>query len=44
MANAAGWMSEPPNVWSRAWIRVAGLSLTGIFFVQLANMTFRHAR
>jgi hypothetical protein len=40
MANAAGWMSESPNVWSRAWIRVAGLSLTGIFFVQLANMTF----
>ena len=40
MANAAGWMSEAPNVWSRAWIRVAGLSLTGIFFVQFANMTF----
>lgn len=39
MANAAGWMSESPNVWSRIWIRVAGLSLTGIFFVQIANMT-----
>lgn len=39
MVNAAGWMSESPNVWSRAWIRVAGLSLTGIFFVQVANMT-----
>jgi hypothetical protein len=39
MANAAGWMSESPSVWSRAWIRVAGLSLTGIFFVQVANMT-----
>lgn len=40
MANAAGWMSESPNVWSRIWIRVAGLSLTGIFFVQIANMSF----
>jgi len=39
MANAAGWMSESPSVWSRVWIRVAGLSLTGIFFVQVANMT-----
>lgn len=40
MANAAGWMSESPNIWSRIWIRVAGLSLTGIFFVQIANMSF----
>jgi len=38
MANAAGWMSETPNIWSRIWIRVAGLSLTGIFFVQISNM------
>ncbi|HEX6219717.1 MAG TPA: hypothetical protein VF115_01345, partial [Acidimicrobiia bacterium] len=38
MANVAGWMSESPNIWSRIWIRVAGLSLTGIFFAQLANM------
>lgn len=38
MANVAGWMSESPNVWSRIWIRVAGLSLTGIFFAQTANM------
>ncbi len=38
MANVAGWMSESPNVWSRIWIRVAGLSLTGIFFAQIANM------
>lgn len=40
MANVAGWMSESPNIWSRIWIRVAGLSLTGIFFAQLANMGF----
>lgn len=40
MANVAGWMSESPNIWSRIWIRVAGLSLTGIFFAQTANMTF----
>lgn len=40
MANVAGWMSESPNVWSRIWIRVAGLSLTGIFFTQAANMSF----
>lgn len=40
MANVAGWMSESPNVWSRIWIRVAGLSLTGIFFAQIANMGF----
>lgn len=40
MANVAGWMSEAPNVWSRIWIRVAGLSLTGIFFAQLGNMAF----
>lgn len=40
MANVAGWMTESPNVWSRIWIRVAGLSLTGIFFAQAANMTF----
>lgn len=40
MANVAGWMTESPNVWSRIWIRIAGLSLTGIFFVQIANMTF----
>jgi hypothetical protein len=40
MANVAGWMSEAPNVWSRIWIRVAGLSLTGIFFAQVANMGF----
>lgn len=39
MANVAGWMTESPNVWSRIWIRVAGLSLTGIFFVQMANMS-----
>ncbi|HUG09333.1 MAG TPA: hypothetical protein VMP13_10645 [Acidimicrobiia bacterium] len=39
MANVAGWMSESPNVWSRIWIRVAGLSLTGIFFSQIANMS-----
>jgi hypothetical protein len=38
MANVAGWMSESPNVWSRIWVRVAGLSLTGIFFAQIANM------
>ena len=38
MANVAGWMSEAPNVWSRIWIRVAGLALTGIFFAQAANM------
>jgi hypothetical protein len=38
MANVAGWMSETPNVWSRVWVRVAGLSLTGIFFAQIANM------
>ncbi|MFZ0015008.1 MAG: hypothetical protein WAL25_12935 [Acidimicrobiia bacterium] len=38
MANVAGWMSEAPNVWSRIWMRVAGLSLTGIFFAQAANM------
>jgi hypothetical protein len=40
MANVAGWMSEKPNVWSRIWIRVAGLALTGIFFAQIANMSF----
>ena len=40
MANVAGWMSDSPNVWSRIWVRVAGLSLTGIFFAQLANMAF----
>lgn len=39
MANVAGWMSESPNVWSRIWIRVAGLSLTGIFFAQISNMS-----
>jgi hypothetical protein len=39
MANVAGWMSESPNVWSRIWIRVAGLSLTGIFFTQISNMS-----
>ncbi len=39
MANVAGWMSESPNVWSRIWIRVAGLSLTGVFFTQVANMS-----
>ena len=39
MANVAGWMTESPNVWSRIWVRVAGLSLTGIFFVQIANMS-----
>lgn len=39
MANVAGWMTESPNVWSRIWIRIAGLSLTGIFFVQMANMS-----
>lgn len=38
MANVAAWMSESPNVWSRIWIRVAGLSLSGIFFAQAANM------
>lgn len=40
MANVAGWMSESPNIWSRTWIRVGGLSLTGIFFAQIANMSF----
>lgn len=40
MANVAGWMSESPNVWSRIWMRVAGLSLTGIFFAQVSNMAF----
>lgn len=40
MANVAGWMSERPNVWSRIWVRVAGLALTGIFFAQVANMAF----
>jgi len=40
MANLAGWMSETPNVWSRIWIRVAGLSISGIFFAQIANMSF----
>lgn len=40
MANVAGWMGDSPNVWSRIWVRVAGLSLTGIFFAQLANMAF----
>jgi hypothetical protein len=40
MANVAGWMSEAPNIWSRIWVRVAGLSLTGILFAQAANMTF----
>jgi hypothetical protein len=40
MANVAGWMSEKPNVWSRIWIRIAGLALTGIFFTQIANMSF----
>lgn len=39
MANVAGWMSESPNIWSRIWVRVAGLSLTGIFFAQAANMS-----
>lgn len=39
MANVAGWMTESPNIWSRMWIRVAGLSLTGIFFAQAANMS-----
>lgn len=38
MANVAGWMTESPNIWSRIWIRVAGLTLTGIFFAQIANM------
>lgn len=38
MANVAGWMSEAPNVWSRIWVRIAGLTLTGIFFAQAANM------
>lgn len=38
MANVAGWMSEGPNLWSRIWIRVAGLSLTGILAAQLANV------
>jgi hypothetical protein len=40
MANVAGWMAESPNIWSRIWVRVAGLSLTGIFFAQIANMGF----
>ena len=40
MANVSGWMSEKPNVWSRIWVRVAGLALTGIFFAQVANMAF----
>lgn len=40
MANVAGWMSEVPNIWSRIWIRVAGLALTGILFAQTANMGF----
>ncbi|HXV72327.1 MAG TPA: hypothetical protein VEB69_13135 [Acidimicrobiia bacterium] len=39
MANVAGWMSESPNIWSRIWIRLAGLTLTGILFAQLANMS-----
>lgn len=38
MANVAGWMTESPNIWSRIWIRVAGLTLTGIFFAQIANI------
>ncbi|MGD2059795.1 MAG: hypothetical protein PVF87_02920 [Acidimicrobiia bacterium] len=38
MANVAGWMSESASIWSRIWIRVAGIALTGIFFAQLANM------
>ena len=40
MANVAGWMSQSPNVWSRIWVRVAGLALTGIFFAQVSNMAF----
>ena len=40
MANVAGWMSEAPNIWSRIWVRVGGLALTGIFFAQVANMAF----
>lgn len=39
MANVAGWMSESPNLWTRMWVRVAGLALTGIFFAQVANMS-----
>lgn len=38
MANVAGWMSESPNLWTRIWVRVGGLSLTGIFFAQVTNM------
>ncbi len=40
MANVAGWVSQAPNVWSRLWVRVAGIALTGIFFAQAANMAF----
>lgn len=40
MANVAGWMSESAGIWSRIWIRVAGIALTGIFFAQIANMAF----
>ncbi|MBW3666679.1 MAG: hypothetical protein KY394_03685 [Actinobacteria bacterium] len=39
MANVAGWLSDRPNPWTRAFIRVAGLALTGVFFAQIANMT-----
>ncbi len=39
MANVVGWMTESPNVWSRIWTRIAALSLTGIFFAQMANMS-----
>jgi hypothetical protein len=39
LANVSGWMSERANPWTRALIRVAGLTLTGVFFAQIADMT-----
>ncbi len=38
MANVAGWMNVRPNSWTRSWLRVASLALTGILFAQGANV------
>ena len=38
LANAAGWMTDRPNLWTRTFCRLAALSLTCLFFVQVSHM------
>lgn len=38
LANASGWMTDRSNSWSRAFGRLAGLSITALFFVQMSHI------